>query len=50
MQREGKLIGVLDTQIAGICLSHNLPLLTRNTDHFQRVPGLELISPEEIAP
>jgi len=50
LRSRGKLIGVMDTHIAGICVSRNLPLLTRNTDHFQRVPGLELISPEEIAP
>ncbi|MBM3144806.1 MAG: type II toxin-antitoxin system VapC family toxin [Chloroflexi bacterium] len=48
LRTQGKQIGVMDTHIAGICVSLNLPLLTRNVKHFQRVPGLKLISPEEL--
>ena len=40
---KGKGIGVPDTLIAGICLANNVSLLTLNTKHFSRVPGLELI-------
>ncbi|MBI5047876.1 MAG: type II toxin-antitoxin system VapC family toxin [Deltaproteobacteria bacterium] len=39
-------IGVKDSFIAGICEAHNLPLLTRNIKHFNRIPNLKLISLE----
>jgi len=32
----------LDLQIASIALSHSLPLVTHNTAHFARIPGLVL--------
>ncbi len=48
LRSQGQLIGVMDTHIAGICLSQNLPLLTRNTKHFQRVPELKIVSPQDI--
>ena len=38
----GQAIGTADCLIAGICLAHNVPLLTRNRRHFSRVPNLEL--------
>ena len=45
---QGKLIGLPDTLIAGICLANNLPLLTRNAEHYKRIPGLEVLTPEEL--
>ena len=36
-------IGERDALIAGICLAIGRPLLTANTRHFRRVPGLELV-------
>jgi len=30
-------------QIASIALRHALPLVTHNSDHFDRVPGLVLV-------
>ena len=33
----------LDLQIASIALSHGLPLVTHNTAHFNRIPGLVLV-------
>ena len=36
-------IGERDTLIAGICLAIGRPLLTANTRHFRRVPGLEVV-------
>jgi tRNA(fMet)-specific endonuclease VapC len=44
----GELIGLPDILTAGICLRHDLPLLTRNTAHFQRVAGLRLVSPDDL--
>lgn len=36
-------IGKNDLWIAATALQHGLPLVTRDLDHFRRVPGLELI-------
>lgn len=40
LETAGKTIGMADYLIAGIALSRDLPLLTRNRKHFERVPGL----------
>ena len=37
-------IGERDALIAGICLAIGRPLLTANTRHFRRVPGLDVVS------
>ncbi len=42
--RENIQIGIKDTFIAATCLEHGLPLLSMNVRHFDRVPGLQLIS------
>ena len=44
MRDDGTLIGANDLWIAVIALTADLPLLSRNTKHFGRVEGLELIS------
>jgi predicted nucleic acid-binding protein len=41
--REGRPIGMGDSLIAGIALTHGLALLTRNRSHFERVNDLKLI-------
>lgn len=38
----GNNIGMADCLIAGIALTHRVPLLTRNRRHFERVPKLQL--------
>lgn len=48
LKREGRLIGNQDLLIAGIAISNNLPLLTRNIDRFQRIKGIRIISPEQV--
>lgn len=40
--RTGQAIGILDTQIAAHALATDLILVTHNTRHFERVPGLKL--------
>jgi tRNA(fMet)-specific endonuclease VapC len=40
----GGAIGANDTWIAATALSHSLPLVTRNARHFQRIPGLTVLS------
>ena len=45
----GRLIGAMDILSAAVRLDHDLPLLTRNVDHYRRVPGLRVITPDELA-
>jgi tRNA(fMet)-specific endonuclease VapC len=42
LEATGKGIGMADYLIAGVCLVHDATLLTRNLDHFERVPGLHI--------
>lgn len=41
-KRAGTPIGELDTQIAAHAFAENLILVTHNTRHFEKVPGLKL--------
>jgi len=45
LRQKGAVIGTRDVFIAGICLTHKLPLVTDNVRHFARVPGLKVLSP-----
>jgi tRNA(fMet)-specific endonuclease VapC len=42
LEAAGHGIGMADYLIAGVCLDHDGVLLTRNRDHFERVPGLKI--------
>lgn len=42
LRREGITVAPLDLQIAATALAHDLTLVTHNTRHFERVPGLRL--------
>ena len=42
LERKGNRIGPHDLQIAAIALSHDLTLVTHNTDEFGRIDGLKL--------
>jgi tRNA(fMet)-specific endonuclease VapC len=42
LERDGASIGMADSLIAGIVVTHGGMLLTRNRRHFARVPGLAL--------
>lgn len=42
LRRKGQPIGDIDLLIAGVAISRNLKLVTNNTKHFQRVPGISL--------
>lgn len=42
LERQGRPIGSLDTQIAAHALIANLTLITHNVREFQRVPGLKV--------
>lgn len=43
MIRSGFGIAPLDMQIAATAIAHDLTLVTHNTRHFDRVPGLRLV-------
>lgn len=43
LEAGGNGIGTADYLIAGICLRRSCSLLTRNREHFERVPGLALV-------
>ena len=48
LQQKGQMIGLPDTLIGGICLAHDVPLLTNNKKHFQRIANLKLLDPVDI--
>ena len=42
LEKAGETVGMADSLIAGIVLSRDATLLTRNRRHFERVSGLRL--------
>jgi len=44
LRRQGALIGANDMWIAATALANDLPLVTRNSNEFRRVAGLEVLS------
>lgn len=44
LRDNGNLIGTNDLWIAATGLAYHMPVVTRNVEHFQRVPGLEVES------
>lgn len=42
LQQSGQPIGMMDTLIAAHALAEKLILVTHNTRHFERIPGLQL--------
>ena len=44
LQKSGRSIATMDLLIAASALVDEAPLVTRNLGHFQRVPGLEVLT------
>lgn len=44
LRSAGLRIGEADCMVAGTALTNGLALLTRNIRHFERVPGLSIVS------
>ncbi len=47
LRSRGEAIDVRDAMQAGICLEADVPLVTRNVAHFERVTGLRLSHPAD---
>jgi tRNA(fMet)-specific endonuclease VapC len=47
LRAEGRAIDVRDALQAGVCLDAELPLVTRNGRHFERMPGLRVMRPQD---
>ncbi len=45
LEREGQPIGLRDTLIAAIALTRECSVATRNHSHFNRISGIEIITP-----
>ena len=43
LSEQGMLIGSDDLWIAAAARAYSVPILTRNTTHFERVPGIEVV-------
>jgi len=48
LQLGGEAIDIRDAMQAGICLEADTTLVTRNTSHFERVPGLRSSHPAQL--
>ena len=44
LQEQGRLIGGNDLWIGAAGLAYGMPIVTRNPEHFRRIPRLEVIS------
>jgi tRNA(fMet)-specific endonuclease VapC len=44
LQSKGTAIGDVDTLIGAVALETGHPVVTRNVRHFERIPGLEVIT------
>ncbi len=49
LRQKGRPINPGDNLIAGICLAHDLALITRNISHFRRVVELKVITLEDLS-
>jgi len=43
LSENGLMIGANDLWIAATCLAYDIPVVTRNTAHFKRIPELRVI-------
>lgn len=48
LRKSGSPIGNQDLLLAGTALDYQLPILTRNRKHFERITTLEVVSPEQL--
>ena len=49
LKRQGMLLPAQDLLIAATAIQHDLILVTRNQRHFNRIDGLQVASPDDLA-
>jgi len=48
LERKGELIEVRDLFIGAIARNSRLPLVTKNIEHFRRIPDLDVVTPSDL--
>lgn len=48
LRNAGSPIGNQDLLLTGTALEYQLPILSRNRKHFERIAGLDVVSPEQL--
>jgi len=46
LRKKGQTMEVRDLLNASICVARNMPMLTKNRSHYERVPALRIVSEE----
>ena len=48
LKASGRLVGNEDILLAATALERQIPILTRNRRHFERIPGLDVTGPDDL--
>ncbi|MCK4732729.1 MAG: type II toxin-antitoxin system VapC family toxin [Methanophagales archaeon] len=48
LRADQKLIEIRDLFIGAICIENDIPLLTRNISHFERIKGLRVMRDQQL--
>lgn len=48
LERRGESIEVRDLSIGAIARTSRLPLVTKNIEHFRRIPNLDMVTPSDL--
>jgi len=48
LRKEGQVVEVRDVPVASIAKVSEIPLVTRNLKHYQRIQGLAIAAPEQV--
>lgn len=48
LKEKGQIVEDFDILIASTCIENNLPILTLNKKHFDRIVGLEVLTPDDF--
>lgn len=48
LREKGQMVEDFDILIASSCIENNLPIITLNRKHFDRIVGLEVLTPDDF--
>ena len=48
LRKEGQVVEIRDVLVASIAKVSEIPLVTRNLKHYQRIQGLAIATPEQV--